>query len=287
MNKFLPAFILLLSTFQVKAQQQERTVFLYNTLFGGVTAGVGATINKEKSENWKHAFLRGFWQGSIGGGLSYSGKKMIYLVNSHQNPVYGWPARILYSAGTSIIENAGLNEPFLQNWSIEYGPARFDFSVNGKKDFRVRFLPFTIYSVIAASRNSVFELGTSLKSGDLVFRHKADFIRFGDGLYAGMNYGRAFTYTPNPGKYFIFAHEMIHSFQYREYQVLNTWLKPLAAKVKPSKTKQFLSKTVYPDLPYMWGLYYLEGYHSYVNYFRNFFEFEAERFATNSYVPVR
>lgn len=55
------------------AQQQEAGVFVYNTLFGGFTSGVGAVINKEKGTRWTKAFARGAWQGCIGGSINYLG----------------------------------------------------------------------------------------------------------------------------------------------------------------------------------------------------------------------
>ena len=60
------------------AQHQEQTVFFYNVAFGGITSGIGAIINKPKEVNWKKAFLKGFWQGDIGGLLNYTGKKTLY-----------------------------------------------------------------------------------------------------------------------------------------------------------------------------------------------------------------
>jgi hypothetical protein len=67
---------------------------------------VGAVINKQKTQNWKHAFLKGAWQGGIGGVLIFSSKEALHLINSKQNYTYAWPAKILHSAGTSITENA-------------------------------------------------------------------------------------------------------------------------------------------------------------------------------------
>ncbi len=106
---------------------QQTKLFIYNLSFGAAIGSVGAVINKPYEQNWKSAFLRGFWQGSIGGTLNFIGKKTIYLVNEHESLAYAWPAKIIHDAGTSIIENAAKNKPFLQNWNMNIGPARFDF----------------------------------------------------------------------------------------------------------------------------------------------------------------
>ena len=257
-------------------------------MFGAVTGGVGAVINKEPGVNWKNPFVRGFWQGCVGGSLNFAGKKLLYQINKDQQLIYGWGSKLLHSAGTSIIYNAGLNEPFLQNWSIDYGPVKVDFSLNKKKKTRVRFLPVTIYSFAASAKNSRVDWKTSLLTGEPAFLYNDLLIPYGRDRYTvGLNYGRSFVYAKNGDHYFTIAHELVHSLQFREYQVLNTWLKPIASRIKPSKTKQFVEKTIYPDIPYMWWLYAIEGSHSYDHYFRNFFEFEAQSFSTNQYVPVR
>lgn len=68
-----------LSHLTVSAEHQERTVFVYNAAFGGITSGIGGIINRPKEVNWKKAFLKGLWQGGIGGLLNYTGKKTLYL----------------------------------------------------------------------------------------------------------------------------------------------------------------------------------------------------------------
>ena len=287
MRKVLFAFLIYCAGTPVKAQRQDLNLYDYNTAFGAVTGGIGAVINKPKHENWKKSFVRGFWQGAIGGSLQYSGKKIVHLIDSREQPLYGWPAKLVHAAGTSIVHNAAIGGPFLKNWRIDYGPLLFDFSTKGDQKTRVRFLPFSIYSYIAAGRNSYFDWRNSLRTGDMVFRHKQELIRWGQADYAGMNYGRAFTYTRNSGQYFVMAHEIIHSFQFREYQVLNDWLRPANKWIKPGRVQKFVDRYIYPDIPYMWGFYMVEGYHSNDHYFRNFFEFEAQRFASNRYVEIR
>ena len=77
-----------------------------------VTSGIGAIINKPKNTNWKHAFVHGAWQGSVGGLLNYTAKKSLYFINKKQNDAYAFPAKILHAAGSSIIENAALYNKF-------------------------------------------------------------------------------------------------------------------------------------------------------------------------------
>lgn len=50
-----------------QVKNQEATILFYNVAFGAITSGVGSCINKPKGTKMHKAFIRGFWQGSIGG----------------------------------------------------------------------------------------------------------------------------------------------------------------------------------------------------------------------------
>src|SRR6185503_7452109 len=49
---------------------------VYNTLLGGLSAGVGAMITKPKEVKFYKAFARGFVAGMGGGAVMYCGKKL-------------------------------------------------------------------------------------------------------------------------------------------------------------------------------------------------------------------
>jgi hypothetical protein len=281
---------LLLLFLNASAQHQERTVFVYNVAFGGFSAGIGSVINKPKEVNWKKAFIRGFWQGSIGGLINYSSKKVLYLVNKNQQEVYAWPAKLLHATGYSIIENASAYLPFLQNWTMDVGLLRFDFSLSTKK-FKARLLPEALIATIIAANYGTFDAGTSLKTGEIIFKtyHLLNLPTLSEDN-PGVTFGRAIVYTYGPQSSYtkdrILSHELIHRFQYNEYQVFNTWLKPVYTKTKSKTLQSIFSKYVYADIPYFFLPYYtLYGVHLGQHYYRNFYEFEAERFSTNSDVP--
>lgn len=282
--KFLIVFWLLFPG-AVFSQNQEIKVFTHNIIFGGLSSGVGAVINKPVKENWKKSFVRGMWQGSIGGLLNYSAKKIIYFIDKKNNLGYAVPARILSSAGNSIIQNAAVNGPFLKNWSLEYGFLRFDFSANSEKKFRIRILPESVIATAIAIPNGRFDINTSLLTGVMAFKSK-ELINTTHGSHDGVNYGRAFIYTNDTSKYHLVSHEVIHEYQYREFLVFNSYLKKEVAKIKESGFKKMLTKYIYPDVPYFSFFYMLEGVESGPRYFRNYYEFEAERFATNKYVHL-
>ena len=276
-------------TISCYSQEQERTVFFYNVGFGGLTSGIGAVINKPKGANWKKYFVKGFWQGSVGGLLNFSSKKTLYLNNLNQTNAFFWPAKILNSAGTSIMQNASLNERFLENWYLDYGLVRVDFALHNKDKLKVRLLPAGIYATIAASRFGKFDLETTLATGQIVFSNK-EMLRYSNrNTTTGISFGRALAFVNNsqiyPNKYRTLAHEIVHQFQYNDYQIFTTWLNPIGQKVKSKTIKTIFSKYVYPDIPFTILSYNLAGRYADPHYFRNFYEFEAERFSTNSYVP--
>lgn len=281
--KFL--IILLLFPAIIFSQHQERKVLIYNIGFGGLTAGAGAVINKKKGESAGKNFIRGFWQGSIGGLVNYSAKKSIYGIDKNKNFGYALPARLLSCAGNSIIQNAALNEPFLRNWSLDYFFFRFDFSAAAEKKFRVRVLPESIIASAAALSKARLDINTTLLTGIMSFKTKR-LIANERGLHDGVNYGRAFIFYDTASKYHIVSHEIIHEFQYREYMVFNTYFKPAVSKMNIPRLKKLFTNYIYPDVPYFGLFYMVEGFHPHEQLFRNYFEFEAERFATNKFVYI-
>jgi hypothetical protein len=278
------ALVLLVASLStdVAAQKQERQLLLYNVAFGGVTASIGAVINKPPNTGWGRTLVRAFGQGSLGGSVNFAAKKTLYLVNRHEAVAYALPARLLHSAGNSIIENAAFGRPFLQSWNLDFGPVRIDFVGGSARRFKTRFLPQTLYAVPYAWRDARLDVPTSLLSGVLSFRSKAGFVTGPDGQrYDGFCFGRAITYAPISNQYEVIAHELVHSFQFREYQVLNTWVAPLGNQLPNGLLKTTFRQYVYFDAPYQYPFYLLAGRRPFPDYYRNFYEFEAQRFATN------
>ena len=186
------------------------------------------------------------------------------------------------------MENAALNEPFLQNWNIDYGPVRFDFSFNKKRNFKARLLPEAIFATILGSIYGKFDVVSTLSTGNLIFSRKYSFI-LNNNTALGITFGRASVYVDNLqygfNKYRIISHELVHQFQYGEYELFNTWLKPSENKIKSKSLKKIFSKYIYFDFPYFILPYFISGHHKTPHFYRNFYEFEADRFATNKYVP--
>ena len=202
------------------AQHQEQEVFIYNVAFGGITSGIGAIINRPREVNWKKAFLKGFWQGDIGGLLNYTGKKTLYLVNKNREDIYAWPAKLLHATGSSIMENAATCAPFLQNWNIDYGLLRFDFSFGTQRKFKVRLLPEAVVATILAAKYGRFDLATSLRTGEIIFKADKLLNLPNTPVSSGVTFGRATVYVDSPQSYYtkgrILAHEIVHRYQYND-----------------------------------------------------------------------
>jgi len=283
----LLAYTLLFSA-GARAQRQDLGLLLYNIGFGGITAGIGAVCNKPKGADWKKVLVKGFWQGTIGGALHYSGKKCLYLISSKQEIAYGAPAMLIHAAGNSIIENAAYNRPFGQSWNLNYGPVRLDYSFREDARLRVRFLPYIIYGIISAAPKGHLDWKASVWTGCLTFKtdNKIYFDKIGNA--AGLNFGRATIYSTAylDDPMLVQAHELGHYLQHNEYQVGNTILAPLERIPGHKGLKKLFSKYIYFDAPYVSLPYLLEGYHEPANYYRNFFELENERLATNKDVPL-
>lgn len=272
----------MLFPFFVYSQHQEREVLLYNVGFGGLSAGIGAAIN-HRDVNWRKSFVKGFWQGSIGGLINYSSKKTIRLVGQQNSYAYALPARILNSAGNSIIVNAAYNQPFLANWYLEYGVFRLEYHVKSSNKLRLRLLPESLLASAISLRKGNFDLNTTLLTGVMAFKTK-DYISPERKNVDGVNYGRAFIYYNYDStlKYPVVAHEVLHEFQYREHLVFNTYFQP--GEMKKGFVKNLFTKYLYPDVPYFALFYMIQGVSPGVRFYDNFYEFEAERFATNKVI---
>ncbi|MDR3682074.1 MAG: hypothetical protein P4L41_19035 [Flavipsychrobacter sp.] len=263
-----------------QSQYQDAQLFLSNVGFGAISSGIGAIINKSKKEKWGRRFLKGISQGALGGCVTYLGKKATYLIYENQALGYAWPAHILHAAGYSIIENAAQAKPFLQNWNFELGPVRFDYAFHQPHPLRTRLLPIIFLNIADAKDvGGKFDPKTSLLMGQLVYKTNA---LIGPHDFVGISYGRTVVYANFYGTiYEVLAHETVHNFQFQEYQVINNYSTPLTNKIKNKVIRKIFTNYVYADIAYFWYAYDLQGYHG-QDYYRNYYEFEAERFASNA-----
>jgi hypothetical protein len=280
--------VVALSLFPIKsfAQNQERHVFIYNVTLGGITSGIGAAINKKKEDKLLSTFFRGFKYGCVGGLFLYGGKKLSYEINRQNNLAWGWSSKLVHSYGSTIIESAALNEKHVfSKLSFPVGFVRFNIQYNRKVKCNVQLQPGALASFIANSEYWQFKPKESLLIGTPIFMSNSDYIINGSG--GGKALINTFTYSEifTSKSYEIFAHEHLHLLQEREYLVMNNWVKKPTNKVleKMNNNTKKIFNHLYLDIPYNY-LFYSILYKNPPCYFKNYFEFEAKRFATNDFV---
>ncbi len=268
----------------VLAQDYKVQSMLYNGLIGAVSGGVGSIINKHKGQKWYKAFVKGFVVGAGGGMLMYSGKRINSLISIRQQLEYSYLSRFVFDAGNSIVENASANRNFWEVWHYDIGFLRLELDAK-KRKFKPRVMASTFAATVLLATQGKFDVKTSLASGTPVFRTKE--IKYAPTLVAStVTNGILMDDTLRGNSLFFdtYAHEMVHTFQFREFAGINYFFKPLTAKWKEKATWYAkLSPWIYGDLNYeLFTLNYfvIQGGSKGNKYCHNFLENEAEYLST-------
>lgn len=279
---FLIVIILLSSQKNLTAQISNGELAAYNIGLGGIGAGIGAVINKKPNEKTGNVFLKGLWRGGLGGALIFGSKKIINEIEINERLEYSWPAKFVNAAGVSIIEDAAANRPFGSQWNLHIGFNRIEFHTKDKFRVRYKVLPASLGLTVAAAYNTTPEWGMMLKSGEIFFSTKSK-----DGVpnRGGVALGNIIILSKDLDlKYIVIAHEIIHTYQYNDYNFTSTYFnKSLKQWSDNSKTYNKINKWVYWDTqaPILRGLYLIEEINANTK-FDNFFEYEAQYFANKS-----
>ncbi|MEO0472005.1 MAG: hypothetical protein AAF206_20425 [Bacteroidota bacterium] len=265
-------------------ETQRRQLTVYNLGIGAVMGGVGALLNKKPDQKAGKVFLKGVGQGILGSWVRLQGKRMLYGISRRQSFAMGWPAKIVYTTGNSILINAASNRNFWESWSMSFGPLRLELDQRNQFRPRAKLLPGALVGLIWSGTLGRFQLGTTLVSGVPYFLSDGP-VRFGGRNFAGLAVGNSFTLDRRfADSYELFSHEYIHTFQYEDYMAVNHFFdKPLATfRAQRPKLKK-MNRWLYLDVNWgtFYSLYFLEGYQSFACYYNNFFELEAEHFATS------
>jgi hypothetical protein len=276
--------VLALKPYRLSAQAYETKSVLYNTFIGGFCGSVGSLINKKKGEKWYKAVLKGFLVGTGGGATMYAGKKMNYLINKKHELGYAWLSRAVFDAGNSVVENASANRDFWSVWHYDLGFIRFEFHAK-EMSLQPKLMPSVFAGTVFAATQGKFDLNTTIKSGIPTFRTKE--VSYAPQFTAStVTNGIVFSDSLRTGSLFfeIYAHEVIHTFQFQEFSGANYFLKPVTDHWK-DKYPWFkkMSKWVYGDLNYeIMGINYflIQKSHYPNDYCHNFLENEAETLST-------
>lgn len=227
--KTIATIALLITTTIVNAQynKQQTQLFITNAAFGGVVSGIGACINKKSNQTYFNAFTNGFWKGSIGGALCYTGKRINYQIVEKENLIYGWPAKLFNSLGTSMMENGSYNRGLIEQMHLYFGPTRFDYNFK-YNNFQTRILPASIFtSINIFIKNGRFNLKKSLLLGNFVFKNTFNsdgFVITGTTNFNIIQYTSEFQEFQEGDMYYILAHENIHSFQNEQFDVMMSYM---------------------------------------------------------------
>ena len=283
---FLSVILSLPGVGQDQPYRAQRADFaVYNTGVGALAGGVGAWVNKEKEQKWHRVFFKGMAQGLLGGYLMHQGKNLTYQIYAREQYAYAWPAHLVHAAGASILQNAASNRNFWEHWHINLWLLRLDYDLPDRR-FQARVFPSGIYGVLDLRKEGRFNLTKSLKTGFIFLD--------AEGIdYKGFASATTMTVGVNsavyPGYlYRVGAHEVMHLLQYEGFVYINPLFNKVDAKWKEnSDWYKAISRFIYFDFN---GLYYLAVY-DWIGggkyrpcYFDNFFEKEAEHYATREYL---
>ena len=272
--------IYLFIIFQTNAicQNTKQEFGLYNVGLGSIVGGIGAIINKKPDEKTGNVFLKGLWQGALGGAVVYQSKLLVGQIAEKQDFAYAWPASLTNSIGNSIIENACLNKNFYEQINFNVGFNRFEVYPTNNFKLKYKIMPVSLVLLGYVAVQSKFEPEISMKAGQFVFSSSNFRIQNIDN-YRGFALGNIICFNPNfVGNNSTFSHEMIHVFQYYEYNFLSKLTKkPIDNMFKNSNFYNNASKFIYSDVEGLILLrsLYLAEYKIGSRYYENFFEREA------------
>jgi hypothetical protein len=270
----------------LKAQTNHTKAALFNIGIGSVFSGIGAVINMEPREKFGKVLFKGMAQGALGGYLVYESKVIAGRIAKHENLSYGWPAKFVNSAGTSIIENAASNRNFWEQWNLNIGFNRIEFHTKDRFQLKYRIQPVALLLTAHTAFLNKFEPELSFKTGEFIFSGNSYWRDSND--YLGSAIGTAILLNPDNGgfNYNTVAHEMIHVFQYHDFNVLNTYInKPLAQFKEGSGFFRKMEKIFHYDFNVFIfaGLYKMEHFgknqQTFEGYYSNYFEREAYFFS--------
>jgi len=274
--------------------RQEIKLASANIIFGGVSTGLGAVINKQKSQKVLPTFWKGFKAGCLGGTLLFVGKKCTNaMYNDKEITIWGgWGSKIIHNAGASIMENAALHRPAFSHYNLYIGFTRLEFDWQNRFRFHPKIMPLTLAAMIYGiyAYDDKLDLKKSLTLGTPVFIADRK-PEGGIGLTFRGNISVYYDQSIDPDFYHsVYAHENVHTLQGQEYYIFNTYLNRPVSKFKSSsKLINSISQYVYVDLSMFDFTYTLAKYIATKKCdctWRNPYEFEAERMARGYHLDM-
>lgn len=262
---------------------QQNQVLVYNIILNGAIGGIGGTINKQKCEKYYTAFARNFLKGCAGGGIKYIAKHDVYSLTYSNRTYIAKGNRLLYYIGYSIVQNASLNREIWHSFYCQFYGANMEFTLKNKFHFKSRISVSTLFSLsyFWLTDNSL-NIQKSLEYGLFFFNQnpKYNLIRAGS---ANPNAMAIRMDHINPDfRQSVIAHEFIHTYQFPDYYPITNFFRPLLKNAGSNKLYKNLSRFFFLEIEYQSLIYAVQPKPV---HFGNFFEFEAQHFATRQYIP--
>ena len=290
MKNLVCLLLLLMSSVHVDGQstdfrKQRVQLFVFNAGFNGLVGGVGSLINKQANVSGFRAFTKGFYKGAIGGAISHTGLSLTHQIQTKQNIAYAWPARLINSFGSSIIQNAAENRRMFERLHLNLFVTRLEYYPYQQR-LSARLFTSSLYGILIVGKNARFDLKKSLQTGILYFESNQNFRLAGLGRSSIAATGQVSSIGMTESLtgddfYNVYAEEVAHILQYdRKVGGNALLLKAHQHFNEKSKAYSFLSKYIYFDLngPVFWLAYKMEG----SDVTCNFFEQEAIHYSYRS-----
>lgn len=233
----LLSILTLVSLFPNRVRSQsDFEILTYNLLFGAVTGGLGAAINKPAAVKWNKSFYDGAWKGSIGGATIFAGKKLISYVNDDNDFLIAWSSKIVHDTGASILENVANNQPMFSQLNLNIGFIRNEWHLENHFHFRSKIKPTSAGLTLYSALGNKFEFTKSLLYGTPIFTRNPDNLPNA----AAITHGNSIVFRSNLFDNFDLSnHEMIHVFQYDQFAVFNSFLPALKIDLMNNNYKYF------------------------------------------------
>ncbi|QHT67563.1 hypothetical protein GXP67_13460 [Rhodocytophaga rosea] len=264
--------------------QQQRQIAAYNILLNGCIGGIGGVINKKKEDKALAAFGRNFLKGSLGGLVKYTAKSSLYALPEKNRALASFANRAYYYLGHSFTMNASLNRELLHTYNIQlYG---IDLNIQLTDDVKIQprlSLLTSYYFLLTITNKHTFNLSNSIKYGVFYFNQHPKYNYSSD----GNAFQNTIILNPLSLDYnSTVSHELVHTYQFPDYYLISNFGKPWVNKLNTYKIYKSLNKFLYMDISYIQLLYNLKPNFltTSAHYFKNFYEFEAQHFATREYI---
>ncbi|WP_445750042.1 hypothetical protein [Polaribacter sp.] len=230
---FYLIFVSFVFLFPLKTNAQfnnDTQAAFYDIGFGAVIGGIGAIINKKPTEKTGNVFIKGFWQGALGGYFVFESKRLIRATVKQDSYRYFWPSKIVNSFGNSILENAAANRDFWEQYHFNIGFNRLEFDLKNKGKFTYKIMPFALYATVNGFINGNLDVNKSLCVGTFIFKSNKE-IQGGNFFNAGSAEAYSLTnqilYDENFFSISTLGHEIIHTYQYEQAVNFNSFfIKP-------------------------------------------------------------